>query len=329
MLVVVALGGNALLRRGDRPDARTQELNISTAAQSIAALATQHDVVVTHGNGPQVGLLAAESEQDADLSRPYPLDVLGAETEGMVGYWLQRELTNAMPDRNVVTLLTQTVVDPNDPAFDDPTKFIGQVYDLTRAPELTESRGWIMKADGDAVRRVVPSPAPVEFVELPSIKTLLATGAIVVCAGGGGVPVIRGARGLEGVEAVIDKDRASAVLARAIRADALLMLTDVDAVQVGYGTEHSSPIRRISSHDVKEMTFPPGSMGPKIEAACQFVDNGGAFAGIGDLGHALDLLEGRAGTIVFNERLSGMPEALSVATLDVPAPRHYPLDRWT
>jgi carbamate kinase len=298
MRVVVALGGNALLQRGESPDASIQQDNVRRAVASIAQLARRHDVVLTHGNGPQVGLLALESEHDGSLSVPYPLDVLGAETEGMLGYWLQRELTNALPGRDIVTVLTQTVVDGIDPAFDEPTKFIGQGYDEAAARRIATQLGWTIKPDGDYWRRVVPSPAPVEFVELASIKTLVDSGALVICAGGGGVPVIRTDHGLEGVEAVVDKDRAAALLARQLGADVLLLLTDVPAVEVGFGTPQARPLGRVTTSELRAMSFAAGSMGPKIAAACDFVEAGGRFAAIGALDRALELSTASTGTVI-------------------------------
>jgi carbamate kinase len=295
---VVALGGNALLQRGERPDARTQQDNVRLAVTSIAELARRHEVVITHGNGPQVGLLALESEHDGSLTAPYPLDVLGAETEGMVGYWLQRELTNELPSREVVTVLTQTVVDPEDPAFAEPTKFIGQGYDELTAKRMAAELGWTVNRDGSHWRRVVPSPAPVEFIELGAIKTLVDSGALVICAGGGGVPVVRTEHGLSGVEAVVDKDLAAALLARRLGADMLLLLTDVPAVELHYGTPQARPIGRITTRELAGLTFPAGSMGPKIAAACEFVEAGGSFAAIGALDSAMELSTGTAGTVV-------------------------------
>jgi carbamate kinase len=294
----VALGGNALLQRGESPDAGTQQDNVRRAVRSIAQLAESHDVVVTHGNGPQVGLLALESEHDGSLTVPYPLDVLGAETAGMVGYWLQRELTNAMPRREVVTVLTQTVVDPADPAFNDPTKFIGQIYDEAQAKRSAAELGWTIKPDGAHWRRVVPSPMPVEFVELRSIKTLVDSGALVICAGGGGVPVARTEHGLDGVEAVVDKDRAAALLARQLHADVLLLLTDVPAVEVDFGTPQARPLARVTARQLRAMDFAAGSMAPKISAACDFVESGGRFAAIGALDRALELSTGTTGTVI-------------------------------
>ncbi|HVV74568.1 MAG TPA: carbamate kinase [Mycobacteriales bacterium] len=301
MRVVVALGGNALLKRGESPDARTQEDNVRRAVTSIAELARHHDVVLTHGNGPQVGLLALESEHDGSLTVPFPLDVLGAETEGMVGYWLQRELTNALPGREIVTVLTQTVVDRHDPAFSNPAKFIGQVYDEPTARRTAAELGWTVRRDGAFWRRVVPSPAPVEFIELGSIKTLVDSGTVVICAGGGGVPVIRNGQALEGVEAVVDKDRAAALLARNLGADVLLLLTDVPAVAVGFGTPQERPLARVTAGELRGMTFAAGSMAPKVEAACEFVEAGGRFAAIGALDRAHELSTGTTGTVVVRE----------------------------
>lgn len=298
MRIVIALGGNALLQRGEGPDAATQQANVRVAAAAIAQVARHHDVVLTHGNGPQVGLLALESERDSALTRPYPLDVVGAETEGMVGYWLERELRNALPDRTVVTLLTQTVVDPGDPAFAAPTKFVGQIYDEPTARALAAERGWSVRPDGDHWRRVVPSPAPIEFVELDVISSLVDRNVLTICAGGGGIPVVRNGDQLAGVEAVIDKDRAAALLALQLDADALVMLTDVPAIQTGFGTPQACPLRRVSSSRLRRMSFPAGSMGPKVQAACDFVDGGGAFAAVGALDDAARLAAGTAGTIV-------------------------------
>jgi carbamate kinase len=243
-------------------------------------------------------MLALESERDGSLAVPYPLDVLGAETEGMVGYWLQRELGNELPGRDVVTVLTQTVVDPWDPAFAEPTKFIGQAYDQASAQRLAAELRWTMKPDGAGWRRVVPSPRPVEFVELASIRTLVDSGALVVCAGGGGVPVVRADKGLRGVEAVVDKDSAAALLAGHLGTDALLLLTDVPAVQVDFGTPKARPLGRITAGELRAMAFPAGSMGPKVAAACDFVEAGGSFAAIGPLDRAAELATGTTGTVV-------------------------------
>lgn len=299
MRIVIALGGNALLRRGERPDAGAQRLNIKTAARAVAEVGRHHQVVVTHGNGPQIGLLALESERDSALTVPYPLDVLGAETEGMIGYWLTQELGNELPGIPVTMVLTQTVVDPADPAFADLTKFIGPMYDESRARSLATARGWVVKPDGSGWRRVVASPPPLDIVELSTIQLLMRNGVLVVCAGGGGIPVARdGAGRFVGVEAVVDKDRASALLASRLGADVLLMLTDVAAVEVGWGTATSRRLDRITPEELDDLSFASGSMGPKIAAAGDFIRGGGLVAGIGALTDAAAILAGRAGTLI-------------------------------
>ena len=297
--VVVALGGNALLRRGERPDSAIQIEHVAQAAPALAKAATDHDVVFVHGNGPQVGMLALESAADPALERPYPLDVLGAQTQGMIGYWLLQALQNTLPGRQVAAIVNQTLVSAADPAFADPTKFVGPVYDEATAHRLAGERGWQVKPDGDYWRRVVPSPAPERVVETRIIRLLLASGAIVVCAGGGGVPAIRNENGhLEGVEAVVDKDLATSVLAESLEADALLLLTDVPAVMRGFGTPQAEPILRATPAALRREDFPAGSMGPKVEAVCRFVELTGDLAGIGALSDAELILNGKAGTVV-------------------------------
>jgi carbamate kinase len=297
MRVVIALGGNALLKRGERPDAAVQQRNVALAAAAIAEVAREHQVVVTHGNGPQVGLLALESSADAALTVPYPLDVLGAETEGMIGYLIERELRNQLPHAQVATVLTQTLVSLDDPAFSHPTKFIGPLYDEDEAHRVAAARGWQVRPDGAGWRRVVPSPQPREIVEAATIRLLVECDVLVVCVGGGGVPVAHvPPAGLAGVEAVIDKDAAAALLATTLRADALLLLTDVAAVQRGFGTPAAEPIREITPEQLRDEAFPAGSMGPKVTAACAFVDATGGIAGIGALAEAADVLTGAAGT---------------------------------
>ena len=237
MRLVVALGGNALLQRGEKPDAEIQEHHIAQAVDALAPLCSDHDVVLTHGNGPQVGLLALESGADPALSHAYPLDSLGAQTQGMIGYWLAQALDNAVPERTFAALVCQTVVDAEDPAFLDPSKFVGQVYSEAQATTLAATWHWAVKADGANWRRVVPSPQPQEIVELPILEHLLSNGAGVICCGGGGIPVIRDEHGLLcGVEAVVDKDRTACLLARSLGADTLLVLTDVEAIELDYGT---------------------------------------------------------------------------------------------
>ncbi|MDX6760138.1 MULTISPECIES: carbamate kinase [unclassified Streptomyces] len=299
MRVVVALGGNALLRREERPDAAVQLANIRAAVSALAPLAHEHELVITHGNGPQVGVLALQSAADRSLSSPYPFDVLGAETQGMIGYWLLQSLQNALPGRQVCALLNQTLVSAADPAFADPAKFVGPVYDRTEAERLAAERGWTVKQDGVHWRRVVPSPRPQRVVETRLIRLLLNSGAVAVCAGGGGVPVIRDEQGqLTGVEAVVDKDLTAALLAEALDADALLLLTDVSHVSLGYGTPDAEPIGRTTPAALRARQFPAGSMGPKVDAVCRFVELTGGMAAIGALEDARAILDGTTGTVV-------------------------------
>ena len=299
MRVVVALGGNALLERGQKPDTETQEANVVRAVASLAPLAAEHEFVLTHGNGPQVGVLALQSASDPNLTTPYPFDVLGAQTQGMIGYWLLQAMQNALPGRQVAAIINQTLVRADDPAFEDPTKFVGEVYDEATAQRLADERGWVVKPDGEHWRRVVGSPRPERVIETRLIRLLLNSGAVVVCAGGGGVPVIRNEEGLiEGVEAVVDKDMTASVLAEALEADALLVLTDVDGVQRGFGTPRAELIRRATPSSLRREDFPAGSMGPKVDAVCRFVELTGDMAAIGRLDQAPAILRGEAGTIV-------------------------------
>jgi carbamate kinase len=296
--LVVALGGNALLRRGEPMTAEIQRGHAGEAMEEVAALAATHDVVLTHGNGPQVGLLALQASAYTDVP-PYPLDVLGAETEGMIGYVLEQELRNRLPGRAAVTVLTQIVVDAADPAFQHPTKPIGPIYTEEQATRLEAERGWSIARDGDHYRRVVASPEPLHIVELSAIRMLVDAGAIVVCSGGGGIPVtMNGAGTLQGAEAVIDKDLAGELLARSVDADFLLMLTDVPAVMRDWGTADERPIERTSPSELRSMEFARGSMGPKVEAACRFVEATGKRAAIGSLEEASRIVAGRAGTLV-------------------------------
>jgi carbamate kinase len=255
--------------------------------------------VITHGNGPQVGMLALESAHDPAISRPYPFDVLGAQTQGMIGYWLIQALQNALPRRPVACLVSRTLVGRDDPAFGQPSKFVGPVYDEPRARALAAAHGWEIRRDGARWRRVVPSPEPAELLDLPAIRTLLGTRAIVICAGGGGIPVVAdGAGGTHGVEAVVDKDQTASLLARQLDADALLLLTDVAAVMDGYGTPQARPIRRATPAELRARVFPAGSMGPKADAVCRFVEATGKPAAIGRLGDAQALLAQQAGTVI-------------------------------
>lgn len=299
MRVVVALGGNALLKRGETPDASVQEANVAVAVRALAPLAHHHELVVTHGNGPQVGVLALQSASDPHLTTPYPFDVLGAQTQGMIGYWLLQALQNELPDRQIASIINQTLVSATDPAFADPTKFIGEVYDEARARQLAAERGWVVKPDGSHWRRVVGSPEPRRVVETRLIRLLLTSGAVVVCAGGGGVPVIRNSDGkLEGVEAVVDKDLTASVLAEALDADALLILTDVANVFTGFGTPEQAPVLRATPTELRDHDLPAGSMGPKVEAACRFAEVTGGMSAIGRLEDVAAILAGTAGTIV-------------------------------
>ena len=306
MRIVAALGGNALLKRGERPDADVQEHNVEIAIAALAPLARDHELVITHGNGPQVGVLALESANDVSLSHPYPLDTLGAETQGLIGYWLVQELQNHLPDRMITAIVTQTVVDPDDPAFEHPTKFVGPVYDEAELRTIADERGWTISPDGDRWRRVVASPKPVRIVETPAIRLLLEAGALVVCAGGGGIPVTEGPGGkLSGVEAVIDKDLTTALLAEQLLADAFLVLTDVDGVYRQFGTPNAERIATTTAADLRQLGFPAGSMGPKIDAVCRFVERTDGFAAIGTLAEATAILAGTSGTRVQRREVSG------------------------
>lgn len=299
MRVVVAVGGNALLERGEVPLAETQERHVGVAVEALAPLAADHDLVITHGNGPQVGLLANESALDPDLPGPYSLDVLGAESQGMIGYFLLQAFENALPGREVVSLVCQTVVGADDPAFSRPTKFVGAEFDEAEAHTLAAARGWQVRPDGRAWRRVVASPEPLAVVELATIRKLLGDAAVVICAGGGGIPVIRDDAGrLRGAEAVIDKDLTAALLGIDLDADALLILTDVANVETGFGTSSARPIGRTTPNELRAQRFPAGSMGPKVDAACRFVEATGKPAMIGRLDAAAALLRGTRGTII-------------------------------
>lgn len=297
MRIVAALGGNALLRRDEAPGADVQRRNAKIAAAALAPLAESNELIVSHGNGPQVGLLALERGRDS-AAGPYPLDVLDAETEGMIGYLVQQEMDNVLPaGRRCVALVTQIEVDPADPAFARPTKPIGPVYAASRASELRREHGWTLVPDGAGVRRAVASPQPLRIVEIAIIELLTARGVVVICAGGGGIPVVRQPGGsLIGVEAVIDKDLASALLARETAAGALLLLTDVDAVYERWGTDDARAIREIDVHALGRLAFEAGSMGPKVAAACDYVARTGGVAGIGRLDDAGAILAGSAGT---------------------------------
>ncbi|WP_135384676.1 carbamate kinase [Vibrio tasmaniensis] len=293
--VVVALGGNALLRRGEPLEADVQRRNIETAVKTISEIAKVYNVVLVHGNGPQVGLLALQGLEYKKVN-PYPLDVLGSETQGMIGYMLMQEFKNYLPERNISCMLTQMTVDPNDPAFADPTKPIGPIYEEAEARELAEKFHWIVKPDGQHFRRVVPSPRPTGIVEHEAITQLIDAGHLVICTGGGGIPVKKENGKLVGVEAVIDKDMSAAFLAKQLDADALLILTDADAVYLDWGKPTQHALRSTTPSELAKFTFDAGSMGPKIEASCEFIQQGGKVVGIGALEDGLQILQGQAGT---------------------------------
>ncbi len=300
MKVVVALGGNALLRRDQPPTADNQLDNIRRAAVQLARVATQHDLVLTHGNGPQVGLLALQSAAYLHADA-YPLDVLGAQTDGMIGYLLEQELSNLLPvTRTVTTLITRVEVDPQDPAFGHPSKPIGPLYTKEESERISADKGWDMAADGGAFRRVVASPLPLRLLGLQAIRWLLEHGALVIAAGGGGVPVARAGdvTGLHGVEAVIDKDLCSSLLARELQADILIIATDVPAVYIDWGQPTQRAIGKVTPQALASKDFAAGSMGPKVEAARAFVLATGQRAVIGSLDQIEDMLAGRAGTEV-------------------------------
>lgn len=299
MRVVVALGGNALLRRGQALTAENQRENVRIAAGAMAPIAGEHQLVISHGNGPQVGLLALQGAAYKP-EETYPLDVLGAETEGMIGYMIEQEMGNLLPfEVPFATVLTMIEVDPGDPAFQNPTKFIGPVYDEAEARRLAAEKGWSIRQDGDKWRRVVASPLPRRIFEIRPIKWLIENNTIVICAGGGGIPTVYDEDGkLRGVEAVIDKDLASELLARDLDADLFIMATDADAVYLDWGKPEARGIKRASPAALQTYEFAAGSMGPKVAAACQFAERSGKAAAIGALADLPAILEGEAGTTI-------------------------------
>jgi carbamate kinase len=301
MRVVVALGGNALLRRGEPMTAENQRANVRRAAEALAPVAREHELVISHGNGPQVGLLALQAESGLDAAH-FPLDVLGAQTEGMIGYLIEQELGNLMPfEKPFATLLTMVEVDLADPAFKSPNKPIGPVYSEEEARRLAKERGWAVAPDGAKWRRVVASPKPKRVFEIRPVKWLLEKGTIVICGGGGGIPTVYDENGkLLGVEAVIDKDRVASLLAQHLDADVFIMATDVAAVAVGWGTPSAKAIRRASPAAIGRFDFASGSMGPKVEAARDFAERTGKTAAIGALQDIPAILAGQAGTLVSN-----------------------------
>ena len=299
MRIVVALGGNALLKRGEPMTAEAQRANVRVAAQALAPLGAEHELVISHGNGPQVGLLALQGAAYGKVET-YPLDVLGAETQGLIGYMIEQELGNLLPfEKPFATLLTMIEVDAADPAFQDPTKFIGPVYEKEEAERLAAEKGWAIKPDGDKWRRVVASPLPKRIFELRPIKWLLEKNSIVLCAGGGGIPTVYDEdRKLHGIEAVIDKDLASELLARDLDADLFIMATDAEAVYVDFGKPSQKGIRRASPAALTAYDFPAGSMGPKVDAACKFAEATGRVSAIGALADLPAIVAGQKGTLI-------------------------------
>ena len=295
MRIVIALGGNALLKRGEVLSADNQRKNMASAAAGLAEIIADNEAIIVHGNGPQVGLLALEGE--AYKGAPaYPLDILGAESQGMIGYIIEQSLRAHMPKRSIVTLLTQIEVDGDDPAFDNPTKFIGPVYQQAEAEKLSDERGWVVKPDGQYYRRVVPSPIPKNIIETAQIKILMQSGSVVVCAGGGGIPVMQKHGIMQGVEAVIDKDLAAALLAEKLNADKLFVLTDIDGIYENWGTDKQQIISEITEAALSQKTFAEGSMAPKVRAVCKFVKATSHPAAIGALTDIVAISVGKAGT---------------------------------
>ncbi len=298
MRIVIALGGNALLKKGQPLEAHIQKENIVQAAKLIAEIAGDHSLIITHGNGPQVGLLAMQTENYKSV-KPYPLDILGAESEGMLGYQIEQQLMNAMPGRKFVTVLTQVLIEESDPAFQLPTKPIGPVYRNDEYKRFSGQSNWTMAKVEGGLRRVVPSPEPKQIIELPAINLLVDHGLTVVCAGGGGIPVFADQHGqIQGAAAVIDKDLSSALLATELGADLLLLLTDIDAVYENWGKKSALPLRSASAERLRQQRFEVGSMGPKVDAACRFVEATGGTAKIGDLTDIAGLIAGSSGTSV-------------------------------
>ncbi|HEY4754062.1 MAG TPA: carbamate kinase [Candidatus Limnocylindrales bacterium] len=307
MRIVVALGGNALLQRGQPMTAAQQRENTRVAAAQLAPVAEGNELVISHGNGPQVGLLALQAAAYHEVEA-YPLDVLGAQTEGMIGYFIEQELGNLLPfERPFASVLTMVEVDPADPAFADPTKFIGPVYTDEEAHRLAAEKGWTIKPDGASWRRVVASPEPKRIFEIRPIQWLLERGCVVICTGGGGIPTMYrpGTRELVGAEVVIDKDRASAMLAEQLGADLFVMATDVDAVYLDWGKPSQRAVGRITPDELDRLGLPPGSMGPKAEAAAGFARRTGGRAAIGTLSQLAGVVAGTSGTQVVSDGAAG------------------------
>ena len=296
MRIVIALGGNAILQKGQALEATIQRSNIQKACIAIRSIADDNQLIITHGNGPQIGLLALQSASYSAVT-PYPLDVLGAESEGMIGYFLEQELRNVLPTHSIATLLTQVEVDNQDPAFKNPLKYIGPQYTEQQAQQLAQQKNWQFAKEDNYYRRVVASPMPHKILESSIIHMLVNAGVIVICAGGGGIPVIKDDKGsYQGIEAVIDKDLVSALLAKELKADCLLMLTDVSAVIDHWGSPNAKAVTEITTRDIKKLNFAAGSMQPKVNAACHFVESTNGTAYIGALDEVQAILSGKAGT---------------------------------
>ncbi len=304
LTIVVALGGNALLRRSDPMTAEAQRANVKIAAKALAPLANEHNLVIAHGNGPQVGLLALQAAAYTDVE-PYPLDVLGAQTQGMIAYMVEQELGNVLPfEKHLATLLTMVEVDPNDPAFQNPTKFVGPVYTKLAADSLAEKKGWVFRPDGRSWRRVVASPEPKRIFEINPVRWLVEKGAVVICAGGGGIPTVYlpdGTRTLVGIEAVIDKDFAAELLARELSADLFIMATDAEGICLDWDTPQQRTLSWTTPEELDQHEFAAGSMGPKVEAAKRFVRATGNRASVGKLADITRIVTGDAGTNVVVE----------------------------
>jgi len=297
MRIVIALGGNAFLQRGEPLSANNQLQNIKKAAKQIALIAKEHEIIITHGNGPQIGLLALQNEAYKEVVTPYPLDILNAETQGMIGYLLSQEIKNALPTFEVISLITRISVDPEDPAFLKPTKYIGPIYSEENALSLSRMNNWTVAKEGENFRRVVASPLPKNILELQTIKKLLKEKVILIVAGGGGIPVIQDEnKNYIGIEAVIDKDSSSVLLAEEVQADFVLIGTDVAGVYTGWGTSQQTMLKHTTPAELSKLDFPAGSMGPKVTAACQFVRNTGKCAAIGALNDLNEIINGRCGT---------------------------------
>jgi carbamate kinase len=290
MKIVIAIGGNALLQRNQKQDISTQRVNVKLTCQSIAKLAQDHQVILTHGNGPQIGLLA--------LQETYPLDILSAESQGMIGYLLAQELRNQLPEHSISVVLTQVEVLTDDPAFLNPTKFIGPLYTKDQMQRLRQQYPWEFHLDGDKFRRVVPSPLPHKILEIDTLKSLSNSGFLVICAGGGGIPVVQKEGQYQGIAAVIDKDFTSSLLAEALNADRLMILTDVSNVMLEWDTPTAKAIKKIKASELEQLTFTTGSMAPKVLAACQFVKHTQKIAHIGLLSEAEAMLNEMAGTVI-------------------------------